>query len=516
MPDTTHWRTSVVSTRSRVAALTGAVLITATSVGSVLASSHREAPLIAGDPAADNTDLYAFLNPSDPTRLTIIANYVPLEEPAGGPNYFPFDPTVRYQIHVDNNGDGVADVTYRFAFNTRSTAKNFAGIPTFLYNDGPVTSLTDPNLLEKQTYTVQRNNVNLHSSAGTLRTPPVNVGPRSTPDYASTAAKAVFTLNDGTRVFAGQRDDAFFVDLGSIFDLAGLRPFNTLHAIPLPAAAGVDGVGGFNTNAIALDIPLNRLTKDHAQPTGPNDPDAVIGVWATASRKKIRILTSNGQIQGRGPWVQVSRLGNPLINEVIIPKGKKDYWNRQTPKGDAQFAKYYRAPELTAVANVLYSALDDAATTNRNDLVAILLTGLNIPTSATVPTGLQFTRTGSTMADELRVNTGIKPNSAGACVFGVSGGGTPSRLGALEGDLCGFPNGRRLGDDVTDIELRALVEGYGPTLNAVLGVPNRTPNNLIGDGVDANDLPFLTSFPFEATPWPGYEHTHHALGPMPS
>jgi hypothetical protein len=217
-----------------------------------------------------------------------------------------------------------------------------------------------------------------------------------------------------------------------------------------------------------------------------------------------------------GPWVQVSRLGNPLINEVVIPRQKKDYWNGQTPNHDSQFAKYYKAPELTAVANVLYDALDTPATTNRNDLVAILLTGLDIPSSTVVPGGLHYTRTSSTLADELRVNTGIKPNAAGACVFGVTGGGTPSRLGALDGDLCGFPNGRRLGDDVTDIEVRALLEGYGPTLNAVLGVPNRSPNNLIGDGVDQNDVPFLPAFPFIGTPHQGYEHTHHALGPTPS
>src|SRR4051794_25200688 len=220
LPDT-QWRT-VVSNRSKAAALTGAVLIAATSVGSVLASSHREAPLIAGDPAADNTDLYAFVNPTDTSRLTIIANYIPLEEPAGGPNFFPFDPNVRYEIHVDNNGDGNADINYNFRFATRTTAVNFAGIPTFLYSDGLVTSLTDPNLLVKQTYTVQRNGSNLTSPAGALRTPPVNAGPRSTPDYPTTAGQAIFNLSDGTKVFAGQRDDAFFVDLGSIFDLGGL------------------------------------------------------------------------------------------------------------------------------------------------------------------------------------------------------------------------------------------------------------------------------------------------------
>jgi hypothetical protein len=505
-----------VSRRSKAVALAGAALIAATSVGSVLASSHREAPLIAGDPAADNTDLYAFLNPTNPSRLTIIANYIPLEEPAGGPNFFPFDPSVLYSIHIDNTGDGVADINYDFRFKTRSTATNFAGIPTFLYNDGPVTSLADRNLLQRQVYTVNRNGNAQTSLAGTLRTPPVNVGPRSTPNYDATAAQAVYRLTDGTKVFAGQRDDPFFVDLGSIFDLGGLRPFNSLHALPLATDPGVDGVGGFNTNSIALDIPLRRLTKDHAAPTGPNDPDAILGVWATASRQKVRTLNANGTITTSGPWVQVSRLGNPLINEVVIPRAKKDYWNGQQPKNDSQFAKYYKAPELTAVANALYSALDDPATTNRNDLVAILLTGLNIPSSATVPGGLHYTRTGSTQADMLRVNTGIKPNAAGACVFGVTGGGTPSRLGALEGDLCGFPNGRRLLDDVTDIEVRALLEGYGPTLHLVLGVPDRSPNDLIGDGVDENDVSFLSTFPFAGTPHSGYDHTHHMLGPIPS
>ena len=504
-----------MSNRSRAAALTGALLIAATSAGGVLASSHREAPLISGDPAADNTDVYAFLNPTNPNRLVVIANYTPMEEPAGGPNFYPFDPSVRYEIRIDNNGDGDADVSYDFRFRTQSTTKNFAGIPTFLYNDGPVTSLTDANLLQKQWYTVTKNGTNLTSTAGTLRTPPANVGPRSTPNYAATAAQAVYSLSDGTKVFAGQRDDAFCVDLGSIFDLGGLRPFNPLHAIPLGAAPGQDGLAGFNTNSIALDIPVNRLTKDHALPTGPNDPDAVLGVWASASRQRERILNANGTISTAGPWVQISRLGNPLINEVIIPREKKDYWNSQEPENDSQFAAYYRSPELTAVVNALYGALDNPSTTNRNDLVAILLTGLNIPKSAVVPTGLQFTRTGSTMADMLRVNTGIKPNAAGACVFGVSGGGVPNRLGALAADLCGFPNGRRLLDDVTDIEVRALIEGYGPTLHAVLGVPDRSPNDLIGDGVNENDVPFLTTFPFIGTPHQGYEHSHVHLGPTP-
>ena len=218
-------------------------------------------------------------------------------------------------------------------------------------------------------------------------------------------------------------------------------------------------------------------------------------MWAASSRQKHRTFNANGTVSTSGKWQQVSRLGNPLINEVIIPRAKKDYWNTHQPHQDSQFAKYYLAPEVTAVANVLYDALDTPATSGRADLVAVLLTGINIPKSDTVPTGLQFTSTGTVQADMLRVNTGIKPNAAGACVFGVDGGGTPQRLGAIAADLCGFPNGRRLLDDVTDIELRALVEGYGPALNAVLGVPNRTPNNLLGDGVDDNDMPFLSDLP---------------------
>lgn len=498
-----------MSNRSRAAALTGALLIAATTVSGVLASSHREAPLIAGDPNADNTDVYAFVSPDKPDTLTMIASWSPVQEPAGGPNFFPFDPTVRYEIYVDNNGDGVANTSYTFMFKTTYKTTNFAGIKTFLYNDGPITSLTDPNWLAQQTYSVQRNGTTIASD---VRTPPANVGPRSTSAYANLSATAIKTLADGTKLFAGQRDDSFFVDTGSIFDLAGLRPFNKLHDIPRDAARGVDGLGGFNVNSIVLQVPIKQLTKDHADPTGPNDPDAILGVWAAASRQQNRTLNSNGTVSSSGSWIQVSRLGNPLVNEVIIPREKKDYWNSQKPSGDDQFKTYYENPELTAVANVLYDALETPATTNREDIEDILLEGINIPKSATVPDGLQFTRTGDIEADMLRVNTGIKPNAKGACVFGAPADG-PSRLGAIAGDLCGFPNGRRLLDDVTDIEVRALVEGYGPVLKAVLGVPNRSPNNLLGDGVDANDVPFLSAFPYIGTPQSGYSHGHHKLGP---
>jgi hypothetical protein len=229
----------------------------------------------------------------------------------------------------------------------------------------------------------------------------------------------------------------------------------------------------------------------------------------------VRTVMSDGTIRGSGPWAQVSRLGNPLINEVIIPRVKKDYWNRQNPAYDYRFASSYRSPELAALINVLYPPLVDARTSGRDDLVAILLTGLDL---RDVGGPINLNKTGSRLADELRVNLGIKPNEAGACVFGVDGGGSPSRLGVLEGDLCGFPNGRRLLDDVTDIELRAVADGYGPVVNSFYGslTPDNSPNDTVGDGVDENDVAFLDAFPFAGTPHQGYEHTHHLPGPTPS
>lgn len=499
-----------MSYRAKAAGLTGALLIAATSVSGAFASSHREAPLISGDPGADNTDLYAFVTPNSPNTLTIIANFIPFEEPAGGPNFFPFSDDVKYAIKVDNDGDGVSDISYTFRFAEHDQATNAFGIPTYLYNDGPITSPGDANWLTRQTYKVFKNGNQISPK---LRTAPANIGPRSTPSYgANLGTDAVEVLDNGMRVYAGQRDDAFFADIGSIFDLGGLRPFNGFHVIPLEAKPGIDGLGGFNTNTIAIRVPIRQLTKDHELPSGPNDKHAVLGIWATASRQAIRTLNADGTISNSGAWRQVSRLGNPLINEVIIPRVKKDYWNSQKPSKDAQFLKYYRSPELAALVNYLYPALPDARTTGRDDLAAILLTGLDL---RDVGGPINLNKTGTTKADMLRVNTGIKPNAAGACVFGVDGGGTPSRLGVLEGDLCGFPNGRRLLDDVVDIELRAVADGYGPVVNSFYGglTPNLTPNNTIGDGVDANDRPFLTVFPFAATPHQGYQHTHHNSGP---
>ncbi len=443
---------------------------------SALASSHAEAPLISQDPRADNTDLYAFVSPDRPDTVTIVANYIPLEAPASGPNFPSFDDSVLYAINIDNNGDGKEDLSYQFRFTTQTRNPN-----TFLYNTGPITSLDDPDWNRPQTYSVTLvrhgpgNSTTSEVLGANIPTPPDNIGPRSTPHYGTLADAAVKTLSDGkTKVFAGQRDDPFYVDLGSVFDLAGLRPFNPFHAIPLPAEPGRDALRNYSTHTIAIQAPIDQLVKI---------PNKIIGIYASASRQEVRILRKDGTSDNNGPFVQVSRLGEPLINEAVIPLGQKDFWNRSEPADDAQFESFYTSPEVSRLENLLYgSVLAPIATTGRSDLVTILLTG--------VP-GLNST--GPHEADLLRLNTAIPPSAS------------PSRLGALEGDFAGFPNGRRLADDVVDIDLRAFAQGYGPVLAGALGLPNLFPNNTLGDGVDANDKAFLDHFPYVAPPNAGYD-----------
>ena len=472
-----------------VASIAAAAFVGAVGPSGAGASSHREAPLIGDDPAADNTDVYAFVSPDATDTVTILANYIPFEDPAGGPNYYKFDPTVLYELKVDNNGDAKEDVTYQFRFKTTVSNPN-----TFLYNTGPISTQAeqDANLSVKQTYTVTRvmrkaGNATTSTVLGSdLPVPPANIGPRSNPMYST--AQGVSTL-DGRKFFAGPRDDPFFVDLGSIFDLGGLRPFNSLHVIPLGNEAGRDGVLNYNTHTIAIQVPKTDLLQAPAA-------NGTIGIYASASRPKIRILRGDGTLDANGPHVQVSRLGNPLINEVVIPLGKKDLWNASDPQDDAQFLDGYTSPELARLVNFLYPALDNAPESNRGDLVAVLLTG--------VP-GVNVT--GSTQADLLRLNTGLgTPVPVG----------TGNRLGLLAGEFTGFPNGRRLEDDVTDIEIRAVACGYGPIVGPIVesfgfcaGSANRTPNNLVGDGVDVNENPFLSTFPYVAAPNRGYEHTGH-------
>src|SRR5580704_5896324 len=300
-------------------------------------SSHREAPEISKDPVADSTDLYAFVSPDSPTTVTLIANYIPLESPDGGPNFYEFGDDVLYEIHVDNNGDGKADISYQFSFETVLSSPG-----SFLYNTGPIGSLSDPNWNSKQFYNVTRVSSSGSSHLGSkLACPPCNVGVLSTPNYeAKLGLPAVHSLSGGIKVFAGQRAEQFYVDLGSIFDLGNLRPIQQLNVFAkaegLKSAPGVNATNRLNVHSIAIQVPISALTVS-GHPT--------IGVWTTASRQKARIYDADlGTYINAGPFVQVSRLGNPLVNEVLIPMGQKDLWNSLPPAGDQRFASSVTNP----------------------------------------------------------------------------------------------------------------------------------------------------------------------------
>ncbi len=469
-------------------------------------TSHREAPSISKDPVADNTDLYAFVSPDDPSKVTIIANYIPLEEPAGGPNFHNFGDDVLYEIKIDNDGDAMEDIIYQFRFKT--TIMNPG---TFLYNTGPIGSLTDSNWNVRQSYSLtkvlkkKKEEVKRTVLGTDLPSPPVRIGPRSTPGYPALAATAIKTLPTGEKVFAGQRGEGFYVDLGSIFDLGTLRPFQSLHLIPTPAAPGKNGTKGFNVHSIAIQVPKTDLTRDGSSPADSMDPKAVVGVWATASRQKATVLEDKkAETIAAGPFVQVSRLGNPLINEAVIPLGKKDMWNRTYPVEDAQFYLHYADPELQNLLPILYPGVfpnlaalltNPSASRPRSDLVAILLTGL--------PSGIiggfqNFT--GSTQADMLRLNMAIAPNTS----VDPNDSASVSRFGILGGDLAGFPNGRRVFDNVTAVELRAIA---GVTYPLVASYTADGAAGLLTDGT-TNDVPYLSSFPYLALPHEGYNHSH--------
>jgi len=358
---------------------------------------------------------------------------------------------------------------------------------TFLYNTGRITSLTDADFNVRQSYTVTRLEDGGDVELGTgLATPPVNIGPRSTGDtssnYEALAAAAVHTLDGGIKVFAGQRDDPFFVDLGSVFDLLGLRRLNPAHRIPLPAANGVDGVAGFNVHTIALQVPKQQLTADGSSATDPAETSSIIGVWSQATRPRVKTLSSTGDTpEVSTDRVIVSRLGMPLVNELVIPLADKDRWNASTPDDDTQFLSYVQDPEPARLIALLYPGVTVPAAP-RADLVAIFLTGvagLNQPSDVTP-------------SEMIRLNMAIPPSA------------TPNRLGLLAGQNDGFPNGRRLVDDVVDIELRALAGGT-PLTPAF----NRAPNNVLGDNVNQNDKVFLRAFPYVPRPHSGYTHTHH-------
>lgn len=468
-------------------------------------SSHREAPEISKDPVADSTDLYAFVSPDEPGTVTLIANYVPLEQPAGGPNFYEFGDDVLYEIHIDNDNDARADISYQFRFTTVLTDTGPNDI--FLYNTGQITSISDATWNRKQFYSVTRvDRQGSHLLATDLASPPCNVGKNSIPSYAPLTAEAIHSLGNGGQVFAGQRADLFYVDLGSIFDLADLRPFQPFFFLKSPAKPGINTLAGLNVHSIQIQVPITDLTRDGTKPANYKAADSTIGVWTTASRQK-------GSIGGQGgfragPWVQVSRLGMPLINEVIIPMGQKDYWNTQAPVHDAQFGRFYDHPALAGLLNVLYPGVfpEIAAYTanpanTRPDLDAVLLTG--------VPAGLfagfqNFT--GATKADLLRLNVAIAPTSPASAKI----------LGVIGGDIAGFPNGRRVFDDVVSVELKAVagallhdvVPSFTPDAAAAalfdVGGPATEPTT-IADLASAG-LSFPASFPYLADPWDGLDN----------
>jgi hypothetical protein len=424
------------------------------------ASSHREAPLLAQDPMADNTDVYAFVSPDAPDTVTLIANFIPFQKPDGGPNFYSFDPNVVYEIHIDNNGDAVEDITYQWRFTTE--VRNPA---TFLYNTGPVTSLDDPDLNVRQFYRLTRidgprRTGTVTELSGRLPVPPPNIGPRSTPNYGALGG-GIQALPGNITVFAGQRDEGFYVDLG-IFDLLGVGT-GTVE----------DSTAGFNVSSLAIRVPKSALTRSRATPANANDPNAIIGVWSTASRFATRTLSAGAE-QHSGALVQVSRLGNPLVNEAVIDLARKDAFNGIEPTADAVALDRVTDPEVPKLLKLIFNV--DSPPAPRNDLVTIFLTGipgLNQPTNVRA-------------AEMLRLNMAVPPTSS------------PNRMGVLGGDLAGFPNGRRVGDDVLDIVLQAAAGGT-PLTPAY----NRSPNNSLGDGVSGNDVPYMPSFPYLGIPHPG-------------
>ncbi len=468
-------------TQSRFLALFALLGMLALPLAPALAASHREAPLIGGDPKVDATDLYAFVSPERPDTVTLIANYTPFQEPAGGPNFYAFDDTALYEIKVDNDGDAVEDISYQFRF---ASVRGNNG--TFLYNVGPITSLTDANWNVRQTYTLTKVEKGQTTTLGSnLPVPPANVGPKSTPDYPALHAQAVTSLSNGIKSFVGQVDDPFFVELGGLFDLL------TIRRLPGNAQGGTDGLAGYNVHALALQVPIADLTSTKTRVMDAKDPKAVIGVWTTASRPGTRVLSTNpAQNTNTGDFVQVSRLGAPLINEVIIPLGQKDIWNYSKPKDDGQFANSVTDPEFSKLLKLLYKIAVPpqgafGTADQRDDLIAIFLTGLSGLTKSekAVP------------SEQLRLNTAIAPAAQ------------PNRMGVIGGDNQGYPNGRRLADDVTDITVRAAAGAVYPLFHPTF-TPDATGVQL-GDGVDANDASFRAAFPYLALPWSGYESTPH-------
>ena len=459
--------------RSLAAASVAAFAAGALAVSGGFGSSHREAPQILTDPTADNTDVYAFTARDAPGSLTVVANWIPFEEPAGGPYFGKLDPKARYYVKIDNTGDGYEDVAYRWKFKQR-----FRNPDSFLYAAPTVTSIDDPDINFVQTYDLYKETYKHRRLKRTERiahdvpVAPDNVGPKTIPSYEPVSSGAIRSLRGGGKTFVGPADDPFFLDLNTIFDGINIdRPGRPNIGLG-NQGGGKDDVSSYNTHSFALQVPEAEVTRNGRAVAGPDAGNAVVGVWATTERRRVRVL---GRRTHRRRWVQVSRLGNPLINEVIVPIGKKDKFNRTSPANDAKnFGRFALNPEPARLLNALFDL--GVKETNRTDIVQALLTG--------VP-GLTRIGDHPAAADTLKLNLGVPPAT------------TENRFGVLAGDVAGFPNGRRLADDITDIELRVIAGALLPADQGGKQIP-------LGDGVDRNDKPFRSSFPYVALPTDGF------------
>jgi hypothetical protein len=473
------------------AAIMAALLAAALVVSVGFSSSHREAPEILTDPTADNTDVYAFTAKDAPGALTVVANWIPLEEPAGGPYFGKLDPKARYYVKIDNTGDGYEDVAYRWKFKSKFRNPN-----SFLYAAPTVTSVDDPDINFVQTYDLYKETYEnrklkrVRRIAHDVRVAPDNVGPKTIPNYEPVWLGAVAPLSGGGKTFVGPADDPFFVDLGAIFDGINIDKPGRPNIGLGNQGGGKDDVSSYNTHSFVLQVPESEVTKDHKSVADMKASNAVVGVWASTERQRISVRRHHGKRHVKRHWVQVSRLGNPLINEVIIPISQKDKFNRTSPANDAKnFGKFALNPEPARLLNALFNL--GVKETNRTDIVQALLTG--------VP-GLTQIGSKPAAADTLKINLGVAPSA------------TENRFGVLAKDLAGFPNGRRLADDVTDIELRVIGGALLPADQGGKQLP-------LGDGVDRNDKMFRSAFPYVATPTDGLsgivKRTEPAHAPVP-
>jgi Domain of unknown function (DUF4331) len=474
------------------AASAAALVAGSLAVSGVFGSSHREAPKILTDPTADNTDVYAFTAKDAPGSLTVVANWIPMEEPAGGPYFGKLDPNARYYVKVDSSGDGLEDVAYRWKFSQR-----FRNPESFLYAAPQVTSVDDPDINFVQTYDLYRETYDRkgklkHSKriADDVPVAPDNVGPKTIPNYAAVSNGAIAPIRGGGKTFVGPIDDPFFLDLNTIFDGINIDKPGRPNIGLGNQGGGKDDVSSYNTHGFVLQVPEAQVTRDGRSVSGAGASNAVVGVWATTERKRMKVRRHNGRKSYKPGWVQVSRLGNPLINEVIIPIGQKDKFNRTSPADDLKnFGKYVLSPEPARLLNALFKL--GVKENNRTDIVQALLTG--------VP-GLTQIGSNPAPADTLKINLGVPPAA------------TENRFGVLAGDVAGFPNGRRLADDVTDIELRVIAGALLPADQGGKQIP-------LGDGVDRNDKPFRSAFPYVALPTDGFsgivKRTEPGHAPVP-